>query len=126
MKKTFKVLGIALIALFMVKAVSAQRKMDPQRMADRQTKAITDNISGLSDQQKDSVKAINTDFAKMMSDAWSSSNGDRQGMREKMQTMRQDHDTRLKAVFTDDQYQQYQKMEDSLRQARRGGRGGNN
>lgn len=123
MKKAVKVLGIAFLSMLMVKAVYSQRNMDPERMADRQTQMIVEKVSGLSDQQKDSVKQINTDFAKMMSDAWSGSNGDRSGMREKMQGMRQEHDARLKAVFTDDQYQQYQKMQDSMRQARRAGRG---
>jgi hypothetical protein len=123
MKHVLKTAALLLLSVLSVNTVFAQRNFDPQRMADRQTKMINEHISSLTGQQKTQVKELNEQYSKSMSDLWSNNSGDRQAMREKMQAMRKDRNEKLKAIFNEAQYKQYQQMEDSMRQNRGRGRG---
>jgi periplasmic protein CpxP/Spy len=125
MKTTLKIAGIALIMMATVQISFAQGRMDPSQRAQMLTQRMEQQITGLSDTQKDSIQVINNDFAKAMSDVFQNSNGDRDAMRAAMGPIRDDREKRLKAVLTDDQYKQYQDMMQNMRRNYNGGGGGN-
>lgn len=90
--------------------------MDPQQMAQRQTEQIKKSVTNVTPDEESKILAVEQDFAKAAQDARNSSNGDRDSMRTKMQTLRQDRDTKIKGILTADQYAEYQKMEESRQQ----------
>jgi hypothetical protein len=110
---------IALVAaLVLVHGAQAQMRMDPQRMAERQTQLISEHITGLSDSQKIQVAAIDTKFAQAMQSAFQSAQGDRSAMRQAMQGAMQDREKSFQQIFSTEQLAQYRQLMDSLRQAR--------
>lgn len=97
----------------------AQMRMNPQRMADRQTRLITQHITGLSDSQKIQVAAIDTHFAQSMHEAFQNAQGDRSAMRKSMQSVLEQRNKSFQQIFNARQMTQYKQLMDSLRQARR-------
>lgn len=118
-------MGLALVTLLVARAGFAQqRQFNPSQMADRETKAINAKVTGLTDDQKAKIKTVEDAYAKSVGDLFSNNSGDRSGMRDKMQSLRQDKDKKLKAIFNDDQNKQYQQMQADMRKRfgnRRGG-----
>lgn len=108
--------GLAVLSLGI--RVQAQMRMDPQRMAGRQTQLITQHISGLSDSQKIQVAAIDTHFAQSMREAFQNAQGDRSAMRQAMQGVLQQREKSFQQLFTARQLAQYKQLMDSLRQGR--------
>jgi hypothetical protein len=102
----------------------AQGRMSPEDRAKMFSQRMEQQISGLTDQQKDSIEAINLDISRAMQAAFEQNQGDRDAMRSAMQSLQQQRDERLKAVLNDDQYKQYQDMMQNMRRNFRGNNGG--
>jgi len=114
--------GLALVtANVSAQAASDQGNPDPKNMAQKMTANVKQNVTGITPDQETKIEAAEEDFAKGMNDARSSSNGDHDAMRAKMQPLRDARDAKMKTILTADQYTQYQKAE----AARSGHRGGN-
>ena len=113
--------SIALIGglAFITANVSAQaqdggkQQMDPQQRAQKMTDNIKQNVTGITPDQESKILAAEQTFTKGMQDAWSSSNGDHDAMKSKMQPLKDTRDAQIKSILTADQYTQYQKMEAS-------------
>ena len=116
------VLAVLLVAASVASAQQRQR-MTPQQRTD----TLASQLS-LNDDQKAKVLQIFTAADDSMRAAFASHQGDRSSMREAMQGIRQDTDTKMKAVLTDDQYASWQKMRTGMgmRGGRRGMNGGGN
>ncbi|MCL6524270.1 MAG: hypothetical protein K6T34_06375 [Thermoflavifilum sp.] len=93
----------------------AQGRMSPEERAKSFSQRMEQQISGLTDQQKDSIEAINLDISKAMQAAFEQNQGDREAMRSAMQSLQQQRDERLRAILNDDQYKQYQDMMQNMR-----------
>jgi len=91
------------------------------RMTPDERVAAIDKAVGLTDEQKPKVKAIiEADVKKMMD--LRNSGGDMQTMRPKMMEIREQENTQIKALLTDDQKTKYDAYVASM--PRRGGGGG--
>ncbi len=117
--KTIKTFCLLILLFLMVSPVFAQRRFNPEEMAKRQSSYVIDNITSLTVVQKDSVQVIFNKSAKVISEIFSNNSGDRQAMRQKMQQLRSDRDKELQAVFTKDQFKQYQELMEKARNSRR-------
>lgn len=96
---------------------------DPVQRADYQTKIMADSLS-LSDAQSTKVGEINLKYAKKMQEARENNpDGDWEAMRATMQTMRTEQDKELQAVMTQEQWQRWSQIRETMR-AQRGGPGG--
>jgi periplasmic protein CpxP/Spy len=128
LKSLAVIAGLALVTA----TVSAQNQgggaanMDPNARAQKMTADIKQNVTGITTDQESKILAAEQEFTKGMQDAYTSSNGDRDAMRSKMQPLKDARDTKIKAILTADQYAQYQKFEATQHQGgHRGGGGGN-
>jgi|HubBroStandDraft_2_1064218.scaffolds.fasta_scaffold522421_2 Spy/CpxP family protein refolding chaperone len=124
--KILKTLSVAAVLAFTAANVSAQAqnasqppaqptpqapvKMDPQMMGQKMTERVKQNVTGITPDQESKILAAETEYAKGMQDARTSSNGDRDAMRSKMEPLRQTRDSKIKAVLTPDQQAQYDKV----------------
>ena len=97
---------------------------DPKQRADMQTQLMTDSLA-LSEAQSAKVGEINLKYAQKMQDAreGATAAGDWESMRATMQTMRAEQDKELQTVMTQDQWQSWTQIRETLR-AQRGGPGG--
>jgi periplasmic protein CpxP/Spy len=97
----------------------------PQERAEQLTASMTQELSLTADQAA-KVKEIHvnrfTEQREMRQKA--QAGGDREAMREQMQTLRQKYDGQLKAVLTEQQYAQYQTSQTGGPGQMRGQRGG--
>lgn len=121
--KTFQSLALITGLAFLTINTSAQEQSgpNPQNMAQKMTAAVKQNVTGITPDQETKILAIETDFAKGMIDARNNAGDDHDAMRTKMKPLKEARDTKMKAILTDDQYAQYQKVE----AAKAGRRGGN-
>jgi periplasmic protein CpxP/Spy len=115
MKQRIYFLAVMLLFATMVTAQPPQggpggQQMDPEEMAKRQTDEMVKDL-GLDAKQTEKVSAINKKYADKMGEMFKNPQGDRDGMREKMQAMRTEKDAELKTVFTADQFVKYQENE---------------
>ncbi len=78
----------------------------------------------LTDEQKTKVTALFEDEGKKMRDMRGDTNLDPQQRREKMQELRKETDTKMKAILKPDQYEKYQKLQEQMRQRKGGPNGG--
>ena len=121
--KILKSLALVAGLAFITANVSAQaaatqggNKPDPQKMAQQQTDRIKQNVTGITPAQESQILAAEQDYSKSMQDAWSSSNGDKEAMKSKMEPVKAARDAKLKTILTADQYTQYQNMHPGHRQ----------
>jgi len=98
-----------------------KQQMDPQQRAQKMTDNIKQNVTGITPDQESKILAAEQTFTKGMQDAWSSSNGDRDTMKSKMQPLKDTRDSQIKTILTADQYTQYQKLEASHQGGHSGG-----
>lgn len=127
MKKTFKLLMVATFILAGLAAVQAQpggegMGRDPEKRAEQQTATMTEKLS-LSEAQTAKVKEINLKYATKIKEVRDNAGGDREAMRAAMTALRDEQDKELKAVLTDEQWQQWVKIREEQRR-NRGGFGG--
>lgn len=96
--------------------------MSPQERQAAQLDALTKAV-GLTPDQVTQVKAINEDAMKKQMDV-RNSGGDPADMRPKMMAIREEQQTKIKALLTDDQKPKYDEFLASQPRGGRGGRGG--
>lgn len=121
-----KRISLLLVAVFALTCASmaqerGQRSIDPEKMAERQTEELT-KVLGLDEDQQAKVLALNTEMAESMKAMREETQGDdvdRDAMREKMKTIRDEQTAKLKEILTDAQYEKYEKYLEE----RRGNRG---
>ncbi len=108
-----KSLQHALPALFLMGGIAlyAQpggggRAMNPEQRAEQQTAQMTEQLA-LSEAQAGKVQEINLKYAKQAQEAREQADGDREAMRDKMTTMRQEQDKELQTVMTQEQWQKW-------------------
>lgn len=115
--KIFKSLALVGGLAFIIANVSAQayqsgkQQMDPQQMAQKMTDRVKQYVAEITPDQESKILTAEQTFSKGMQDAWSSSNDNRDAMKNKMQPLRDARDAQIKPILTADQYAQYQKME---------------
>jgi hypothetical protein len=121
--KTLKSLAIAGLAFITFNLTAQERAhMDPQQMAQSQTDKIKKSVSGVTPDQESKILAVEQESAKAMQDARTSSNGDRDAMRTKMKSLREDRDAKIKGILNADQYAEYQRMQEAEKGQHGGGR----
>lgn len=123
--KTLKSFATAIFICASVSLMAQRGNMDPQQMAQKATENIKEHVTGITSDQETKILAIEQDFTKSAQDVRSSSNGDREAMRSKMEPLRKDRDAKIKAVLTDAQYTQYTQMEKDHQWGGGGRRSGN-
>ena len=134
MKITAKlILLVAILIVASFSSLEAQRggRGNPEEMAERQTKMMTDSLT-LSTAQVKKVSEINLKYAKMTSESRKAArenmdpDGDREAMRTSMRAMFQkiqaERKDELKVILTSEQIAKLEKIE-ANRQSRRGKRG---
>lgn len=97
--------------------------MDPEKRAEQQTASMTEKLS-LSEAQAAKVKEINLKYAGKMKEAREKADGDRDAMRAAVTTLRGEQDKELQTVLTDEQWQQWVKIREEMRNNRSGWGGG--
>jgi len=83
-----------------------------EEIAERQTERLANRIE-LNTEQKESVYAINLDFAKKMKKI--RSNGYSEDTREKMKKISAERDTKLEKVLSKEQFKEYEELREELR-----------
>ena len=84
--------------------------MTVEQRLDQMTKDLS-----LTDEQKPKVKAVLEDSSKKRQAISSDTSLDRQQMREKMQPIRDEQNTKMKEILTPDQMEKYTKIQDEMR-----------
>lgn len=92
----------------MAQGQRGDRNMDPKQFAQQMTERMVKDYS-LTDAQKETVESLNLDMAQKMRETMSS--GDREAGREQMQKIREDYNTKLKEVLTEEQYKLHEEAE---------------
>ena len=120
--KTLKTLALASVCIIALNASAQEhQKMAPNQMAQKQTDNIKQHVTGITPDEESKILVIEQDFSKAAQDARANSNGDRDAMKTKMESLRQERDTKLKGVLTPDQYTQYTQMPKEQWGGKRGG-----
>jgi len=103
---------VCLVVVTMAQAPQGRqgRQFNPEDMAKRQTEQMTEDLN-LNEQQVEKVSALNKKYAEKMRDAFQNTDGNREQMREKMQTQRTEKEAELKEILTDEQFKKYQEIE---------------
>ena len=101
---------------------------DPAAMVDRQMEQLKEGLDLSDDQEKQVREIITAGFETMRKEreGMQDGGGDFEGMREKMQKMREEQTEKIKAVLSEEQFTKYQKIqeENSERMRQGGGPGG--
>jgi protein CpxP len=92
-------------------AASASHRADPSQQLKRLTKRLN-----LTSEQQDQLLPILTDRQQQMTAVMNDSSLSAQDRHAKMQALRGDSDSKIKAVLNDDQKQQYEQMREHRRQ----------
>jgi hypothetical protein len=117
--KTLKSIAVIAGLAFITINLSAQGgggnmgNMDPQQRAQKETANIKEHVTGITPDQESKISAVEQDFAKSAKDVWSSSNGDHDAMKSKMQPLKESRDAKIKGILSADQYAQYTKMQEA-------------
>lgn len=117
-KKAFLTLIFACLTIFTIQAQSPRgegggRGGDPTERANRQSEKMIEDLD-LSTAQGEKIKAVNLEFAakmKTMRAEVMESGAGREGMREKMMTLRTEQKTALKKYLTAEQAEKWEKIE---------------
>ncbi|MDA3879257.1 MAG: hypothetical protein PF436_02615 [Prolixibacteraceae bacterium] len=107
---TFLLVFMAVITMAQPPQGREGRQFSPEDMAKRQTEQMTEDLK-LNELQVEKVSALNKKYAEKMRDAFQNAEGNREQMREKMQTLRTEKDTELKEILTEEQFKKYQEIE---------------
>lgn len=98
---------------------------DPSAFIDRQMDQMKESLDLSSDQEKQ-IREILTNGSESMQkmrEEMRNSGDDFEGMRENMQKMREEQNSKLKAILSDEQWEKYEVMQEEMR-SRRGDRMG--
>jgi periplasmic protein CpxP/Spy len=128
MRQRLKFLVVAMCFATVVMAQPPQGggfggQLNPEEMVKRQTDEMVKDL-GLDAKQTEKVSAINKKYSDKMSQLFQSSQGNREGMREKMQELSKQKNDELKTVLTAEQFTKLQDLEkqrmERFRQQRQG------
>lgn len=126
MRTTIKIFTLSLLFLagltINLNAQPGNWNADPEQRATQQTAQMTEKLS-LSEAQSAKVKEINLKFANKMKEAREKSAGDREAMRGAIGTIRQEQDTELQTVLTEEQWKQWTAYREEFRGGRSFGPG---
>ena len=118
-KKTLLVIIGVLVAHWTM-AQGGQRP-DPEEMVKREKAMVLDSIAKLSEDQKMLIDMVYEDYAASLKSVFEgAAGGDREGMREKMQTVRTTRDESMAGILSEEQNIKYKQL---MANNRRGGRG---
>jgi len=97
---------------------------NPEEMADRQIEQIKETLDLSNTQEKQMHALIMENFEEMgkMREEMQNSGGGFEGMREQMQKVREEQDTKVKAILSDEQWEKYQTYQEERRSRRGQGR----
>lgn len=118
-----KVIGLFLVILISSVSVFAQNGKRDGKKADDLAQYCEKMIADLKldEKQAADLRKVETEFRDKMKAERQQADSDRQKMREKMETLRNDRDTEMKKILTEDQYKQY--LEKQRSQSPRKGNG---
>lgn len=118
-----KVIGLFLVILISSVSVFAQNGERDGKKADDLAQYCEKMIADLKLDEKQAADfhKVETEFRDKMKAERQQADSDRQKMREKMETLRNDRDTEMKKILTEDQYKQY--LEKQRSQSTRKGSG---
>lgn len=118
-----KVIGLFLVILISSVSVFAQNGERDGKKADDLAQYCEKMIADLKLDEKQAAdfRKVETEFRDKMKAERQQADSDRQKMREKMETLRNDRDTEMKKILTEDQYKQY--LEKQRSQSTRKGNG---
>jgi len=91
---------------------------DPQAMVDRMVDDMDENLDLSDDQEEKIRKIMEENFENMaaMREEMQNSGAGFEGMREKMQKSREEQDNKMKEVLSEEQWEQYQVMQEERRE----------
>jgi periplasmic protein CpxP/Spy len=115
-----KKIGILLMSMLLVAVIGyaqpGQRNMNPEDMAKRQTEQIKEAV-GLNEKQEKQVYDLSLETSKeMRAMREESQGGGFEGMREKMQEVREEQDKKMKEILTSAQWKKYEKFQEERRE----------
>ncbi len=120
----FSIFTILFVSLALTANAQPQHKeFNAEDMSKMQTERMKKELN-LSDKQTTEVSAINLKYAQKMEEQRKNSSGDRESMREEMETMQEEKNAEFKKVLTEEQYEQMLKNEEEMRKNRGRGPGG--
>ncbi len=120
----FSIFTILFVSMALTANAQPQHKeFNAEDMSKMQTERMKKELN-LSDKQTTEVSAINLKYAQKMKEQRKNSSGDRESMREEMETMREERNAEFKKVLTEEQYEQMLKNEEEMRKNRGRGPGG--
>ena len=94
-------------------------QFNPEEMVKKQTQEMVDSL-GLNEKQAEQAGTINKKYSEKMRTLFQEGrDGDREAMREKMETMRTEKDAELAKVFTPEQFKKYKELEQKRMEERR-------
>jgi len=98
---------------------------DPQAFVDRQMEELKDALDLSKDQEKKVREIIESGFETMQKarEEMRDGGGDFEGMREKMQQMREEQNKKIKEVLSDNQWVKYEEIQKEMRERMRQGGG---
>lgn len=125
MKKSLKFLFLASLLFIGISQINAQgrpgggdRNMSPEDRANKQTERMTESLA-LSEKQAEKVGEINVKYALQMKEARDNFTGDdRSELRTSMKQIKAAHNEEISTVLTSDQYEQFLKDQEEMRQRR--------
>lgn len=85
-------------------------QFDPEEMVRQQTQQMVEDL-GLNETQEEKVDSLNRKYGQKMGEMFQSAQGDFQGMREKMETLREEKNAELKTILTEEQYTKHVELE---------------
>lgn len=106
--KKLMLLALAFSFGLSVSAQQGRPQMDPQQMVKAQLEFMTKEMSLTADEQT-KVEVVLTASAQEMQQAMQSAGGDRQAMREKFQSIRQEQGKKISAIVGQQRWDAYQK-----------------
>ena len=132
MKKIFVLIASFIVLLMFMPEVFAQQgqgggsgrgfNMDPQEMADKQTKQMKETLT-LTDEQLPKVEALNLIYANKAIAERDGANGNRETMRSAMMKIMKEKDAELKTILSAEQWTKWEEWRKEARESGRRRRG---
>jgi periplasmic protein CpxP/Spy len=124
MKRTILFLSLILLVFsgsFAQPPQGGGGRFNPEERQKQQLEMMKKELS-LTPEQTTKVEALNKETGEKMRALFEANSGDRDKAREKMRAVREESDTKLKAILTAEQYTKWQEIEKKMREERRGNR----
>lgn len=121
-----KVISLFLVMLLSSATIFAQETKDESKSGNSKTmyERMISELK-LDAKQAEEFRKINEDFRAEMQRERGDLKEDRKAQFEKMKTLREDRDKKLKSVLTEEQFKQFQEKQKSMRKGPRGDKPGN-